>query len=181
MVFLWLRGHSIRDPTFADVKLAQATCLREEAAQIWHRLVKSIDAHREDDDLDKCAAAVPIILGGDFNSMVDSDVYAVMTGGSGSEGDRLPQLTSAYGTGLWRQGDGSDAPTPLVPKAGVSVLEPPLTTCTPGFTETIDYIFSAGVQVTAVRPLPTRESLGKGTPNGDHPSDHLPIVAEMQL
>jgi CCR4-NOT transcription complex subunit 6 len=120
-------------------------------------------------------------LGGDFNSTVDSDVYAVMTGGSGSDGDRLPQLTSAYGTGLWRQGDASDAPTPLVPKAGVSVVEPPLTTCTPGFTETIDYIFSAGVQVKAVRPLPTRESLGKGTPNGNHPSDHLPIVADLLL
>lgn len=59
MTCLWLRGHSIRDPTFADVKLAQAMCLREEAAQIWHRLVKSIDAHGEDDDLDNwCVANV---------------------------------------------------------------------------------------------------------------------------
>jgi CCR4-NOT transcription complex subunit 6 len=59
------------------------------------------------------------------------------------------------------------------------VVEPPLTTCTPGFTQTIDYLFTAGWHVAAVTPLPARASLGNGTPNGDHPSDHLPIAADL--
>jgi hypothetical protein len=63
MACMWLHGHFIRDPAFADVKLAQATYLRQEAAQIWHRLVKSINTHREDDDLDKwCVSNVPQVL-----------------------------------------------------------------------------------------------------------------------
>ena len=36
----------------------------------------------------RCSAeAVPIVLGGDFNSTPDSDVYAAMTGGGDDSGD----------------------------------------------------------------------------------------------
>ena len=58
--------------------------------------------------------------------------------------------------------------------------EPAHTNVTPNFTATIDYIFvSDGVRVVSVQEQPARRALGEGLPNADHPSDHLPVVAEL--
>ena len=58
--------------------------------------------------------------------------------------------------------------------------EPAHTNVTPDFTATIDYIFVGdGVRVVSVRAQPSRDELGEGLPNADHPSDHLPVVAEL--
>jgi len=60
--------------------------------------------------------------------------------------------------------------------------EPAYTNVTPGFTDCIDYIFvSSGVDVALVRAQPARETLGQGCPNEDHPSDHLPVVADVSF
>ena len=118
----------------------------------------------------------PIVLGGDFNSMPDSDVYQHMTSDCG---DGLPKLNSAFGTGLWKEAEGKT--TAEATQTSSPALEPPYTTVTPGFTATIDYLFTAGIAVSKLKPLPARDTLGNGLPMGTHPSDHLPIVADVSL
>ena len=60
--------------------------------------------------------------------------------------------------------------------------EPAYTNVTPSFTECIDYIFvSSDVNVVNVQEQPSRESLGEGLPNASHPSDHLPVIADIQF
>ena len=119
-------------------------------------------------------APLPVILGGDFNSMPDSAVYAHMTS---THEDGLPMLTSLFGTGLWKEGSDECSTN----RTSSPASEPPFTTVTPDFTETIDYLFGAGVTVSRLHPLPERDSMGEGLPMGPHPSDHLPLVADVSL
>jgi CCR4-NOT transcription complex subunit 6 len=94
-----------------------------------------------------------VICCGDFNSMPDSDVYNAMVN------------------------DGR-----LGLKSVTANDEPEFTNVTPEFTACIDYVFvSDGVVVESVRAQPTRDSLGAGLPNAEHPSDHLPVVADVKL
>lgn len=97
--------------------------------------------------------APQVICCGDFNSMPDSDVYNAMVN------------------------DGR-----LGLKSVTANNEPEFTNVTPEFTACIDYVFvSSGVVVESVRAQPTRDSLGAGLPNTEHPSDHLPVVADVEL
>lgn len=60
--------------------------------------------------------------------------------------------------------------------------EPAYTNVTPAFTECIDYIFvSSDIEVVNVREQPARAMIGEGLPNAEHPSDHLPVIADVRL
>lgn len=77
-----------------------------------------------------------------------------------------------------------DLPIPLCSVYAYTKGEPPFTNCTPGFTDTLDYIFfspSEGIEPVSFLELPEADSpnVTGGLPNYYHPSDHLPIGAEF--
>jgi CCR4-NOT transcription complex subunit 6 len=142
--------HAYWDPALADVKLAQS----------GHMLRRIAEFRRE------CcartgAASMPVLFGGDFNSLPDSDVYALLTSAAGAHG--LPPLRSAHAAA----GGGS---------------EPPFTNRTPSFTGTLDYLLcTPDVALHRVLALPAAGELAEGLPDEAHPSDHLPLVACVSL
>jgi hypothetical protein len=58
-----------------------------------------------------------------------------------------------------------------------------LTNHAPSFSETLDYLVlcGRGLAVRRVLTLPLRSEPGGGVPDGDRPSDHLPLVADVVL
>ncbi len=88
------------------------------------------------------------------------------------------------------------AVAPAAPGAGLRSLyalargaagEPEITTATATFKECIDYIYalqgSVGLAQGAVtvQPLPTKAELGGPIPSATEPSDHLPLLAELEV
>ena len=79
-----------------------------------------------------------------------------------------------------------EAPVPLCSAYEVTRGEPKFTNCTPGFTNTLDYIFfspSDFIKPVSILQLPEPESpdVVGFLPNNHHPSDHLPIGAEFEI
>lgn len=79
-----------------------------------------------------------------------------------------------------------EAPIPLCSVYEVTRGEPKFTNCTPGFTNTLDYIFfspSDLIKPVSILQLPHPESpdVVGFLPNNHHPSDHLPIGAEFEI
>ena len=102
-----------------------------------------------------------LLIGGDFNSTPGSEAHKRLLNASGEHG--LPHLSSAF------ELCGAD--------------EPQTTNHTPSFSETLDYLVLGGGGLAARRvlALPLRSELGEGLPDGDRPSDHLPLVANIVL
>ena len=62
--------------------------------------------------------------------------------------------------------------------------EPPATSWHQGFRGTVDYVLheAAALRPTALLPTPgwaTLESLGGALPTAAHPSDHVPVAADL--
>ncbi|XP_011624111.1 carbon catabolite repressor protein 4 homolog 4 isoform X2 [Amborella trichopoda] len=120
-----------------------------------------------DDVSKKYDCAPPVIISGDFNSLPGSEVYTCMLSGmtSTSEGESQLPLNSLH---AFLGG------------------EPALTTCSPDFTGTLDYIFFSDSD--SLKPIsyielsgPASSAMSGGFPNYHHPSDHLPIGADFKL
>lgn len=80
---------------------------------------------------------------------------------------------------------------PPLPRGGGGLAdadaEPAFTTHTGAFVDALDYVFvGPGCRVLSVRPMPdaadvTGGGAFPGAPNARHPSDHFPLVAEVEL
>ena len=103
----------------------------------------------------------PLVIGGDFNSMPGSLAHTLLLNRAVAFG--LPTLQSVF--------------------AALGLEEPKFTNITPDFTATIDYlVISPGIRVTRVLGMPARAVIvGEGLPDSSHPSDHLPLIAEILL
>ena len=161
--------HIFWDPSYEYVKLMQAQMQIEELLNLQKQ-------HTTDP-----AHPLPLILAGDYNSTPDSGVYELFSTGTLSpdhphwrnmnfgkytqEGIHNPQrFASAYAT----RG------------------EPEYTNCSADFCGTIDYIWTTpesvrSIHVLDVVPMSKLGVLLRPFPNTYFPSDHVPLVADLQL
>ncbi|GER39814.1 glucose-repressible alcohol dehydrogenasetranscriptional effector [Striga asiatica] len=150
--------HLYWDPEWADVKIAQAKYLLSRLAGFKKLVSEKFD----------CSPSV--IVAGDFNSVPGDQVYQYLVSGTNS---MEPEAVD-------------DKPIPLSSVYAYTKGEPEFTNCTPGFTDTLDYILfspSDDIKPVSYLELPSSESsdvIG-GLPNYFHPSDHLPIGAEFEV
>ncbi|KAL4601917.1 hypothetical protein ACB092_10G016600 [Castanea dentata] len=152
--------HLYWDPKWADVKLDQAKYLLSRLA-----LFRTLVSNRLE-----CMPSV--VVAGDFNSTPGDKVYQYLISGNS-------QLASAVECL-------EDMPIPLCSVYAFTRGEPPFTNCTPGFTNTIDYILFSptdNIKPVSFLELPDLNSsdVAGGLPNYCHPSDHLPIGAEFEI
>jgi len=111
-----------------------------------------------------------VVVGGDFNSVPGSEVFQFMTGSAaeGIDGGGLPPVPPVKLSSIW----------------GAADQHPVMTTATPGFTATIDYLFVSPdlLRVTKKMVLPSigaPELEPEGLPNAVCPSDHWPVGCEV--
>ena len=151
--------HIFWDPAWEDVKDAQT-----------RHFVASAAAFRAQ-HTPPGAPALPLLLGGDFNSMPGSAAHRLLLNEGRWEGT-LPLLRSVF--------------------SACGAAEPETTNHTPSFSATLDYLVvtggeagiegdAANIEVAAVLQLPPRSALGVGCPDSLRPSDHLPLVAQIRL
>ncbi|XP_009108115.2 glucose-repressible alcohol dehydrogenase transcriptional effector isoform X2 [Brassica rapa] len=151
--------HLYWDPELADVKLAQAKYLLSRLAQ-FKTLIS-----------DEFECTPSLLLAGDFNSIPGDMVYSYLVSGYKKPADIEEEEV---------------APIPMCSVYEVTRGEPKFTNCTPGFTNTLDYIFfspSDFIKPVSILQLPEPESpdVVGFLPNDHHPSDHLPIGAEFEI
>ncbi|CAL9216983.1 unnamed protein product [Arabidopsis halleri] len=151
--------HLYWDPELADVKLAQAKYLLSRLAQ-FKTLIS-----------DEFECTPSLLLAGDFNSIPGDMVYNYLVSGNAKPAETTEE---------------EEAPVPLSSVYEVTRGEPKFTNCTPGFTNTLDYIFispSDFIKPVSILQLPEPDSpdVVGFLPNHHHPSDHLPIGAEFEI
>lgn len=122
---------------------------------------------------------LPLLVVGDFNSTPDSGVYEFMTRGSVTK-DHEDFLNHSY------YNSDSNVTHKLQLKSSYSHIgELNFTNYTPTFKGVIDYIWYSvpGVSVTGLLGNLDGSYMTKqvGFPNCHHPSDHIPIMAEVRL
>ncbi|KAJ7542349.1 hypothetical protein O6H91_10G102100 [Diphasiastrum complanatum] len=188
--------HLYWDPNWADVKLAQAKYLVSRLVGFQREL---IDRYQK----------VPIVfLVGDFNSTPGDQVYnylvsnekdvmvvppfissslQVMLAKDSIRGVADSSLENNHSTKLRASNNRVETIFfPLCSLYGKVAGEPSFTNCTPGFTGTLDYIFfcpSCCLRPKSILSLPSIDSIETvgGLPNHFHPSDHLPIGADLVI
>jgi CCR4-NOT transcription complex subunit 6 len=121
---------------------------------------------------------MPVIFCGDLNSTPDSAVYAIIKNGSVPKADLAARKFPLID---WQQ------PFRTL-KSAYEHSGEPMTNITENFSGCLDYIWfdSANVAVTKVLQNPTQEASCSNNiqeygflPSPTHPSDHLPLVAEI--
>ncbi|KAH1234606.1 Carbon catabolite repressor protein 4 4 [Glycine max] len=150
----------MKDPEWADVKLAQAKYLLSRLAK-FKTLIS-----------DRYECIPEVILAGDFNSMPGDMVYRYLVSGNPSS-NLMPDCLE-------------ESPIPLCSVYASTRGEPPFTNYTPDFTGTLDYIlFSPSDHIKPISFLELPDSdaadIVGGLPNFIYPSDHLPIGAEFEI
>ncbi|KXT03138.1 hypothetical protein AC578_7703 [Pseudocercospora eumusae] len=123
---------------------------------------------------------IPLVVCGDFNSTRDSGVYDLITQGS------LSNSHSELGDNNYGDFTRHGMSHPFSLKSVYSHIgELPYTNYTPDFRQTIDWVFYStnSVQVNKVLGEPDQEYMRRvpGWPNHYFPSDHLPLVMELQV
>ncbi|KAH9567186.1 hypothetical protein CY35_03G017900 [Sphagnum magellanicum] len=183
------------DPEWPDVKLAQACYLLS-----W--LVKFKESIQSKSD-----SPPLLVITGDYNSLPGDQVYNYLTSGL-EENDTSQQhtrerrrddfedkLLNVLPSPVQFQDSSVKhdprmtllrAPLPLVSLYGHVQGVHPDTNVTPGFTGPIDYIFFYPSDCLQPRsllalPLPGAPDIQGGLPNHTHPSDHLPIGADLAV
>ncbi|CAM6049476.1 unnamed protein product [Sphagnum compactum] len=150
------------DPEWPDVKLAQACYLLS-----W--LVKFKESIQSKSD-----SPPLLVITGDYNSLPGDQVPRYHLPALQLDFKHDPRMT------LLR------APLPLISLYGHVQGVHPNTNVTPGFTGPIDYIFFYPSDCLQPRsllalPLPGAPDIQGGLPNHTHPSDHLPIGADLAV
>ncbi|KAK9476781.1 Endonuclease/exonuclease/phosphatase [Lipomyces japonicus] len=174
-------SHVYWDPKHKDVKLIQSGILMEEVTRLSKQFAKippSPDASHKIHYKD--GTQIPLIIAGDFNSTPDSGVYQLFAKGS-VPGDH-PDM-QGYKYGRFTE-EGLSHPFTLK-SSYAAIGEPSFTNWTPGFTDTIDYIFASSNNLTinGVIGEPDKEYMSKvvGFPTPHFPSDHISLFAQLQF
>ncbi|XP_022672627.1 CCR4-NOT transcription complex subunit 6-like isoform X2 [Varroa jacobsoni] len=176
-------AHIHWDPEYCDVKLIQTMMLMNELQTIHEKskaLAKTTD--------------IPIILTGDLNSLPDSGVIEYLRNGRiacdhpdfkelNSYRSCLKKMTVDSNSQL-----GANSYThPFQLEQGYTENDMPYTNYTYDFQGMIDYIFFTKKQITVagiLGPLDPEwlaENKVIGCPHQEIPSDHIPLVAQLQL
>ncbi|XP_077285729.1 CCR4-NOT transcription complex subunit 6-like twin [Arctopsyche grandis] len=182
-------AHIHWDPEYSDVKLIQTMMLSnelksilEEAVQLTRITPKSPSSH----DL---APPVQLLLCGDFNSLPDSGVIEFLTSGR-VPADHRDFKELGYSTSLQRI-SGSERPNefthPFKLASAYSEDIMPYTNYTFDFKGIIDYIFYSKQSMTPLGllgPLSAdwfRDNKIIGCPHPHIPSDHFPLLVELEM
>jgi CCR4-NOT transcription complex subunit 6 len=173
-------------PEFNDVKLVQVAMLMEDLTKIakkWTSPPQNRDTVYDNTPPPPVyteTTQIPVIIGGDFNSLADSGVYELLSRGTIAN-DHDDLSTRDYGN-LTR--DGITHPFSLR-SAYTNVGELQFTNYTPGFTGVIDYIWysTSTLNVTGLLGDIDKKYLDTvaGFPNAHFPSDHIPLQVEFQV
>ena len=144
------------------------------------------------------AAGAAVVLLGDFNCTPRSELYGFLVDGalaaelSGEDGwdGQQPTWTKkskAKGGGggeRWVEEEHALRGRLRSEYVAARGAEPPATSWHQGFRGTVDYVLyeAAALRPTALLPTPgwaTLESLGGALPTAAHPSDHVPVAADL--
>ncbi|KAJ2879132.1 Glucose-repressible alcohol dehydrogenase transcriptional effector, partial [Coemansia asiatica] len=185
-------AHVHWDPEFTDVKMVQTTMLTEELTTLVRNhlglpaapvSLEGSESHRtqiQQQQLQKQFQKTAAVICGDFNSMPDSGLYEFLSRGRLEKEHPDMELLEPYAD---YKRNGLRHPFGLK-SAYASIGELPLTTLTPRFSGTIDYIwYSTGTLVpTGVLGGFDEDWMRQtvGFPNPHIPSDHIPIMAEFR-
>ncbi|CAL1706300.1 unnamed protein product [Somion occarium] len=195
-----VNAHIHWDPQYRDVKLVQVALLIEEVEKIADSFARypprlmlpsAASTANGTSAEEKNASSrppptyadgtkIPLIVCGDFNSILDSGVYEFLS--TGTVPSNHPDFMShKYGK---YTSDGLRHRLGL--KSAYSVAgELPLTNFTPSFQGVIDYIWysTSNLAVNSVLGEVDKSYLSKvvGFPNAHFPSDHLCIVGEFRV
>lgn len=192
-------AHVYWDPNFADVKLVQVAILMDQITKSAEKYAKwpactdkSLYKYAGEDDQEPMepppetapsqvysdGAQIPLIICGDFNSVVGSGPYDLIVQGSLS--NTHPDLGNRKYGNFTR--DGMTHPFSL--KSSYShINELSFTNYTPDFIAAIDYVFYStnALQVTGLLGDVDKEYMARvpGFPNYHFPSDHLALLSEF--
>jgi CCR4-NOT transcription complex subunit 6 len=179
--FVITSSHLFWDPSFPLVKLAQAFRVREAAFEL----------------AEECATK-NVVLAGDWNSVPNSSVFALLGNGrifgsyvdcSSLEGAQMTAVNRGTAVKLQSVHRFGGDKTDVISSTEGDVDEG-LSTYTSKFRGALDHIFlSAGHRgensVLGTLSLPTKSDFTckdiRALPSDGHPSDHIPIVARLSL
>lgn len=187
-------AHIHWDPSFSDVKLVQVALLLEEIEKMANNFAKypprppSTPSKLTDPDSGEPSGSsssrpppvytdgtkIPLIVCGDYNSVMDSGVYEFMTNGSlpANHPDFLSHMYGKYTSDGLRHRLGLKSAY-AAPGAG----DAPVTNYTPSFKGVLDYVFysAANLGVNAVLNGVDKGYLEKvvGFPNAHFPSEYV--------
>jgi CCR4-NOT transcription complex subunit 6 len=155
------------DPDFSDVKLMQVQMLLEQL-EAWV------------DEFSTPNHRIPLILGGDFNSMPDSGVYQLLMEGF-LPGDHSDFLGYTYGD---YTDSGLKHSFRLQSANGSLSGEPAFTNYTGDFNGVLDYIWYSDNSLNVERALmgvdeSVVHAYNGALPNPHMPSDHIPLVTDF--
>jgi len=153
------------DPDMSDVKLLQAQFLTEELSSLKAKIGEDC----------------PMVVAGDFNSMPSSGVYSLLRDGYAPADHPAFQ---SYNFGKYTR-DGTMHSLRLV-SAYAPIGEPPFTNYNSDFMGVLDYLWYSeqSLRVLGVlQPYSLDDVMQQKSPlpNPHFPSDHIPIMAEMEL
>jgi len=161
--------HTFWDPAYSYIKLMQAQMQIEEISEIQKK-------HTTDP-----AHPLPLILAGDYNSTPVSGVYQLFSTGkvAPDHPDWMKMNFGKYTT----EGISNDI---HFMSAYHTNGEPEYTNCGTDYVGCLDYIWMTPasfrpIRVLGVIPLSQLDPVLKPFPNPAFPSDHVPLVADIQL
>lgn len=173
-------AHIHWDPEFCDVKLIQTMMLSNELKTILDDLNHSLRSHKYD------PSSIQLLLCGDFNSLPESGVIEFLSSGRVSN-DHQDFKELGYKSCLQRLLGTDDFSHSFKLASAYSEDIMPYTNYTFDFKGIIDYIFyskNGMVPLGLLGPLSNewlRESKVVGCPHPHIPSDHFPLLVELEL
>jgi mRNA deadenylase 3'-5' endonuclease subunit Ccr4 len=166
-------SHLFWDPAYPDIKLIQAYILAKEVLEF--------------------SCTTPSVIGADLNSTPDtSAVYKLLMGDGHvpvSHEHHPVTLRSSPANRMAEPVEVAAMPSLTLETPFSSAMkignggEPPFTNYTKSFKGCLDYIMIKGLSVSGVHPLPNQAELSVegALPNSFIPSDHLPLVVDLEF
>lgn len=184
-ILLVCTAHIHWDPEYSDVKLIQTMMLMQELHSIVdsalrnNNSVKSLTSDPND---------IPLLLCGDFNSLPDSGVVEFLSSGRVAK-NHVDFKKFAYTDCLRNlfDSESNEFTHPFKIARAYKENIMPFTNFSYDFKGTIDYVFYSKLHMSVVAvlgPLDQRwlkENNVHGCPHPHVPSDHFPILVELQL